>query len=60
FVQCTQLNSKNKISSDPPPDTLKVKDASPFVKVLQNIGYSSAIAYSVAEIQIAIGLPNAI
>jgi hypothetical protein len=32
FVQCTQLNSKNKISSDPPQDTLKVKDASPFVK----------------------------
>lgn len=32
FVRSTQLSSKNKISGDsgPPPDTLKLKDASPF------------------------------
>lgn len=30
FVRCTQLSSKNKISA-PPPDMLKLKDASPLV-----------------------------
>ncbi|WJX81843.1 hypothetical protein P8452_64676 [Trifolium repens] len=46
FVQCTQLNSKNKISSDPPQDTLKVKDASPFVKDENNSGDNSVLENS--------------
>ncbi|XP_027350157.1 telomere repeat-binding protein 5-like isoform X2 [Abrus precatorius] len=45
FVQYTQLNTKNKISGAPP-DTLKLKDASPFMSDENNSRGNSALENS--------------
>ncbi|KAK7339659.1 hypothetical protein VNO77_20338 [Canavalia gladiata] len=45
FVQCTQLNSKNKISGAPP-DMLKLKDTSPFMSDENNSRDNSALENS--------------